>query len=168
MREEWVTPVFHDKKIKVIQTAVTLLNIKHLYEISVFFSDFPSSPSETAPSLDKSMLCFQLTEPCPDQGRLPVCWDDFHGLAGWLDLGHHFLIFKQRPLKKVLRKNIHDVRWDTMPLVLEEEELHERTIDKIVCSCNKRKHIVYSDTGFLKQTCHIMTKQNIKCTCVYI
>lgn len=51
-----------------------------------------------------------------------------------------------------------------MTLVLEEEELHERTINKIVCSCNKRKHIVYSDTNmsYYDKTKHKMY------LCVYI
>lgn len=87
------------RRYKSPQTAVILLNITHLCEILVLFCDFPSS--QTGSSLDKSRWCSER-----DQAELLVLdrnnfWS--HS-AGWMGLGHHFLIFKKDEFRKYWRK----------------------------------------------------------------
>lgn len=77
--------------IRYLQTAVIVLNVKHLCEISVLFSDFPPSQSCTGSSLDESHLCFGWVGSCPS--LLVDCTDFWcRRPASWLGLGHHFLM----------------------------------------------------------------------------
>lgn len=72
--------------VNIIKAQQILLNIKHLCEISPFFSDFASC--WTPRGLDKSHLCFEwLVVANPGSAGDSRCaWP-----AGWLRLGHHFL-----------------------------------------------------------------------------